>query len=187
MLCLLACLSKPIIGLTWELNRYRNCYVSLHFYHYLIRLFCNFQWDYLSTNSISLFCSLSTGAILFNSAIFCALIRPLPTTGTHPGHTSQQKETTHNCSLASKTGSQKSGKLLRDKLAFLSWCTYKVYFLDLVYCSGFWFTYGGHLVLLTFTPIRAHYLGFTRHQGAYLVSICGIASGTFRWVKRILL
>ncbi len=43
--------------------------------------------------------------------------------------------------------------------------------------------YGGHLVLLTFTPIRGSYLGFSKHHGAWLVSICGIASGALRFVQ----
>ena len=65
-------------------------------------------------------------------------------------------------------------------MGILNSFTYKVYILDVLYCAGFWFIYGGHLVLLTFTPIRASYLGFSKHQGAWLVSICGIASGTLR-------
>ncbi len=137
-------------------------------------------------------CFSLSGGIVFHSAVFSSLIHPLwPASQRKEEVTSDtnlikdiskdnsEKPVTNGSAAASERRSHLRTSL-RDKIHKLSWCTYKVYVLDVVYCAGFWFMYGGHLVLLTFTPIRGSYLGFTKHQGAWLVSICGIASGTLR-------
>ena len=129
---------------------------------------------------------------MFNSALFCSLIQPLRTSrkplkakDIANGKTCDEsaKPLQNGSNNKDKEDTAPTSKSSPKGRFTLSWCAYKVYLLDLVYCTGFWFIYGGHLVLLTFTPIRGSYLGFTKHQGAWLVSVCGIASGTLRSVS----
>ena len=154
-------LSESTEKSTEKLNQQRNPVLYIYFCLYFLSL---------------------VGAILFNSAIFCALIQPLRSSLKKSDHINdtESAKPQQNGSKPTSDGQSKSNGSCKGKMNILNSFTYKVYILDIVYCTGFWFIYGGHLVLLTFTPIRASYLGFTKHQGAWLVSVCGIASGTLR-------